>query len=56
LRAQVGESELIKDLDPKDVVPHQILVAYDIFTGLDPDDVGLGEFVGEVLKFVGEQA
>lgn len=49
MRAQAGEAELIRDLDAKDIVPHQILVAYDLFSALDLDEDGLNEFVAATL-------
>lgn len=54
IRAQLGEVELFDDLSLEDIIPHQMLVAYDIVSTLNLDEAGLNGFVDEALELVDE--
>lgn len=50
IRANFGELGLLGDLRLEQIVPHEMLIAYDIFAGLDLDEAGLDAFVDEALE------
>lgn len=50
VRANLGESGLLAGLAPEVTVPHETLIAYDIFTGLGLDEAGFNAFVDEALE------
>lgn len=51
VRASLGESGLLRGLTSEQMVPHEILIAYDIFVGLDLDEAGFNAFVDEALEW-----
>lgn len=56
IRAQLGEVELYRDMSMDDIVPHQILVAYNIFSRLSLDEAGLNGILDESLALADEAA
>ncbi len=50
IRVQYGETELAEGLSIEDIVPHQMLIAYDIFSSLNADDATLATVVNEALE------
>jgi hypothetical protein len=54
MRAYQGESGLVEPLDINDIITHQVLISYDLFTSLGLDEKGLDDTVAEALKIVSE--
>lgn len=54
IRGQLGETDLLEELQLSEIIPHQILVAYDIFSSLGLDDAGLARFITESLQLASE--
>lgn len=54
IRANLGEVNLVEDLTPDDMIPHEILIAYDIFISLNLDEAGLNAFVDDVMHMADE--
>ncbi len=50
IRGQLGELHLLDELELSDIIPSQMLVVYDVFTSLDPDEANVDAFVDDVLR------
>jgi hypothetical protein len=54
MRAYQGESGLVEPLNIDDIITHQVLISYDLFTSLELDEKGLDDTVAGALKIVSE--
>ncbi len=54
MRTYDGESGLLKPFSMKDIIRHQALISYDLFTSLELDEKGLNDTVAGALKIVSE--
>lgn len=54
MRTYLGESGLLASLNIDDIITHQVMIAYDLFTSLGLDEKGLDETVAGALKIVSE--
>jgi hypothetical protein len=54
MRAYEGESGLIEPMELNDIITHQVLISYDLFTSLGLDEKGLDDTVTGALMIVSE--
>jgi hypothetical protein len=54
MRVYNGESGLLESFEIKDIIRHQALIAYDLFTSLDLGEKGLTDTVARALKILSE--
>jgi len=52
MRAQNGEIDLVKALSVEDLFQHQVLIAHDLFAGLNLNESRLDDFVQGALEYV----
>ena len=50
IRVQYGETDLAAGMSIEEIVPHQMLIAYDIFSSLNADDATLAALVDEAVQ------
>lgn len=54
MRAQLGDAALLRSVDVGDLVSHQVLLAYDLFASMNPDEKTLNNVVAEVAALAAE--